>query len=198
MIIRRSFDFCAMHIVRNCHSKRCSQSLHGHNYEVEVFLESSILDRAGMVLDFGILKGEVASFIDCFDHAAHFWVSESEEFKDFIKRTSSRWVQLPFNASAENYSLLFFFYIEMILNASDFGNGENVRLKSVRIHETKRGYAEASRDDFERINETLDSKSIVFSPGVLAELKGDLFKSLELYEREGRSVFIYQAPHQQC
>lgn len=198
MIIRRSFDFCAMHIVRNCHSKRCSESLHGHNYEVEVFLESSALDHAGMVLDFGVLKNEVAIFVDCFDHAAHFWREESEEFKSFIKKTSSRWIELPFNASAENYALLFFFYIEMILNASDFANGESAQLKSVRVHETKRGYAEAGREDFYRAKDMLDSKSIIFSSDILSELRLDIFKCLEIYERLGEKVFLYEAPKKQC
>ncbi|STP11883.1 6-pyruvoyl tetrahydrobiopterin synthase [Helicobacter mustelae] len=56
MIIRRSFSFCAAHIVRNCTSLRCSRSLHGHNYKVEIFLKADRLDNAGMILDFGIFK----------------------------------------------------------------------------------------------------------------------------------------------
>ena len=67
MIIRKLFKFEGSHIVRNCTSDRCSHSLHGHSYKVELFLTADHLDNAGMVVDFGLLA---VQRIGCRD--AHF------------------------------------------------------------------------------------------------------------------------------
>ena len=50
--------------MRNCSSERCRKSMHGHNYIVEVFFESDILDNGHMVCDFGLTKGTIKDFID--------------------------------------------------------------------------------------------------------------------------------------
>ena len=62
MKIRKEFRVESAHIVRNCTSHRCSHSIHGHSAVVEVFLESTLLDNAGMVYDFGLMKGSEESF----------------------------------------------------------------------------------------------------------------------------------------
>ncbi|WP_238353640.1 6-pyruvoyl trahydropterin synthase family protein [Pseudomonas proteolytica] len=72
MLIRKLFKFESAHIVRNCTSRRCSRSLHGHSYKIEVLLEAYALDHGQMVYDFGLLKGTVGNFIDGFDHAVTF------------------------------------------------------------------------------------------------------------------------------
>ncbi|PAF46660.1 hypothetical protein BKH46_06740 [Helicobacter sp. 12S02634-8] len=150
MVIRRSFGFCASHIVRNCTSQRCANSIHGHNYKVEIFITASSLDSAGMVLDFGLFKTQIADFIDGFDHAHHFWDKESLEFRDFIDKYSARYVELSVNPSAENYALVLLFYIDKFLEASAFANSEGaLQVASVRVHETDHGYAEAFRADLE-------------------------------------------------
>lgn len=148
MHIRRSFKFCSSHVVRNCTSTRCSQSIHGHNYVVEIFLTSQSWDNAQMILDFGILKNEIAEFIDCFDHSFHFWDQEEKEFINFIRKYSQRWVSLSHNPSAESYALLFLFFANKILEATSLGNGEmGVYVSSVRVHETDHGFAEAFYED---------------------------------------------------
>ena len=67
MVIRKLFRFEAAHIVRDCSTDRCRENIHGHSFIVELFLQSNTLDNAGMVYDFGLLKGTVKSFIDAFD-----------------------------------------------------------------------------------------------------------------------------------
>lgn len=62
MRIRKLFKFEAAHIVRNCSSVRCRQNIHGHSFKVELVLKSGTLDNAGMVMDFGLLKGRVSAF----------------------------------------------------------------------------------------------------------------------------------------
>ncbi|BDQ29339.1 6-pyruvoyl trahydropterin synthase family protein [Helicobacter ailurogastricus] len=172
MQIRRSFHFCASHIVRNCTSRRCATSIHGHNYQVEVFLQAHKLDKAGMALDFGIFKNEIASFIDAFDHAHHFWDKEAEGFKNFITSTSARYVKLSFNPSAEHYALMFHLFISAILEATELHNNEAVGVCSVRVHETSYGYAQSETEDLSNpaLMGAISLESVVFSPAILKDM----------------------------
>ena len=54
------------------------RKLHGHNWQVTVYLQAKELDEIGIALDFKILKKELNEVIDRFDHA---YLNELEEFK---------------------------------------------------------------------------------------------------------------------
>ena len=161
MIIRKLFKFEGAHIVRNCSSERCKKSIHGHSYVVEVFFKSKGFDKGQMVMDFGLMKGNIKDFIDGFDHAYSMWNKESDKFKNFIKEQSARWIEMPVSPSAEAYSLMFFKVIDAIVKATVFNNGEqDVELYKVRVHETTTGYAESYREDLEWIDFDLDDIKI--------------------------------------
>ncbi|WP_104697655.1 MULTISPECIES: 6-pyruvoyl trahydropterin synthase family protein [unclassified Helicobacter] len=202
MIIRRMFKFCAAHIVRNCYSQRCSRSLHGHNYQVEIFVKSDKLDNAGMVLDFGIFKNQIADFIDSFDHSYHFWDKEKKDFQDFILKHSERYVILKFNPSAESYALLFLFFIDKFIGAMDLGNSEGrIVVDSVRVHETDHGYAQAFQEDLQNphLTQNLSLDSITFSQAILEEWRDkQMLEKLRQFN-EGRipKPFNYPMPIQQ-
>ena len=148
MIIRKLFRFENAHVVRNCSTRRCALSLHGHSYRVELLLTAQRLDNAGMVLDFGLLKGPIKELIDSWDHAACFWDRDDPEYIAFIKRHSERWVSMPVNPSAEQFSRVFFVMVDAVLAATEFRNGEDdVALDSVIVHETDTGFAQCWRSD---------------------------------------------------
>lgn len=44
------------------------ENLHGHNWKVEVTVESAGLDNLGMVMDFKRIKNEAKKVIDALDH----------------------------------------------------------------------------------------------------------------------------------
>jgi len=181
MIIRKKFKFEGAHIVRNCSTDRCKKSIHGHSYVVEVFFTSNKLDNGYMILDFGLTKTHIKNIIDSFDHAYSLWVDESNEFKEFFKTNSERWIEIPVSPSAESYSLLFLKLIDHILKNTTFKNGEgNIKVSSVRVHETETGYAEAFRDDMDLI--PLDIKNVIFSDQVIDEWKDkdELIKILSI------------------
>jgi len=148
MLIRKLFKFESAHIVRGCSSRRCSRSLHGHSYKIEVLLEADALDNGQMVYDFGLLKGTVRDFVDAFDHAVTFWDGDDADYIAQCKRFSERWVSLPVSPSAEQFSRVFFRLIDAVLNNTQMANGEvGVRLHSVIAHETDTGYAQCFRED---------------------------------------------------
>lgn len=173
MIIRKVFDFENAHIVRNCSSKRCRESIHGHSYKCEVLLESEYLDNAGMVYDFGLMKLEIADIIDSFDHSTTIWAKDDEEYKNTLKKFSTRWIEIPFNPSAEQFSRVIFVLIDKVLSLTNMQNGEKgVVLYSIIIHETDSGYAQCFRDD--AYNENMgefDIKDIKFSEQIIKEWK---------------------------
>ena len=168
MIIRKKFKFEGAHIVRDCSSDRCKKSLHGHSYVVEVFLTSTQLDFGHMIYDFGLTKGTIKEFIDSFDHAYAMWAKESDDFKKFVRNNSDRYVEMPVSPSAECFSLTLLFIINKVLEATEFKNGEGeVSVKSIRVHETETGYAEAFQEDLDWFKFSMED--IVFSEAVKNE-----------------------------
>ncbi|GAB6074471.1 6-pyruvoyl trahydropterin synthase family protein [Nautilia lithotrophica] len=172
MIIRKLFKFENAHIVRNCTSRRCSRSIHGHSYKVEVKLSSNYLDNGEMVYDFGLMKITIKDLIDSFDHAVTLWAKDDKEYIEYAKKFSERWVILPVNPSAEQFSRVFFLMIDRVLELMEFNNGEReVKLHSIVVHETDTGYAECFREDaynFEGMGE-IKLTDIIFSNRIKEE-----------------------------
>jgi 6-pyruvoyltetrahydropterin/6-carboxytetrahydropterin synthase len=48
-------------------AKQC-ENLHGHNWKIEVCVTGKELNQAGVLIDFGELKGHLAKIIDQLDH----------------------------------------------------------------------------------------------------------------------------------
>lgn len=183
MIIRKKFNVESAHIVRNCTSERCSHSIHGHSATIEVFLESNSLDNAQMVYDFGLMKSTIKQFVDSMDHCYLLCANDSGDFKNFIKSNCDRWIELPFNPSAEMLSMFIFSGVSRILENTIFKNGEDyIQVNSVRYHETTTGYAECNITDVIRYNDVIDFDSIIYSEGVTKDWSNDL-KSL-IYDNE--------------
>jgi 6-pyruvoyltetrahydropterin/6-carboxytetrahydropterin synthase len=171
MLIRKLFKFENAHIVRNCTSDRCKRSIHGHSYKVELLLKASKLDHGQMVYDFGLLKGVIKDLYDSFDHAICFWKDDSPEYIQACKTFSARWVSLPVSPSAEQFSRIFFYLAQQVLNSTVTQNGEgDVEVYSVIVHETDTGYAQSFIEDIE--NEQmgiLNLDQIIFSEQIEAE-----------------------------
>jgi 6-pyruvoyltetrahydropterin/6-carboxytetrahydropterin synthase len=171
MLIRKLFRFENAHIVRNCSSQRCSRSIHGHSYQIEIILEAHALDNGQMVYDFGLLKGHIKDLIDSFDHAIAFWDKDDAEYIDYCKKFSARWISLPVSPSAEQFSRVFFVLVDAMLKQTVMQNGEaDVVLNSVIVHETQTGYAQCFKVDIDNPRMGLISLAdIVFSTQVCNE-----------------------------
>lgn len=65
--VRVEASFAAAHFLTNYHGK--CERLHGHNYLVRAFASGDALDPAGMLLDFGELKGALRAVCDGLDHS---------------------------------------------------------------------------------------------------------------------------------
>ena len=187
MLIRKLFKFENAHIVRGCSTRRCSHSVHGHSYKVELLLEAHAFDNGQMVYDFGLLKGHVLDLIDAFDHAVALWSGDDPDYLDAMRRHSERWVLIPVSPSAEQFSRLFFRLVDTALSLTEMANGEaDVRLHSVIVHETETGYAQCFREDADnpRMGH-IDVNAIEFAPAIVHEWRdSDLFERINRGERE--------------
>ncbi|MCB1200037.1 MAG: 6-carboxytetrahydropterin synthase [Leptospiraceae bacterium] len=168
MVIRKSFRFEGAHVVRNCVTERCSLSIHGHSYVVEVFVSADGIDNGQMIIDFSLLKKAFHPFVDSFDHSLAYWQDDDPEYIDFIHKYSARWVSLPVSPSAEMLSLVFLTAMSALLGKIELSNGEkNVHVVSVRVHETASGYAESFASDLQSSGlPKIDLQKIIFSEDI--------------------------------
>jgi 6-pyruvoyltetrahydropterin/6-carboxytetrahydropterin synthase len=58
--------FSGAHRLRHLHGK--CEHLHGHNWKIEVSVVSPRLGKEGLVLDFGVLKENLAGILKSLDH----------------------------------------------------------------------------------------------------------------------------------
>ncbi|NLV24818.1 MAG: 6-carboxytetrahydropterin synthase QueD [Deltaproteobacteria bacterium] len=90
-------DFAAAHNLLN-YQGDC-ENLHGHNWKVEVTVAAAALDKAGLGVDFRILKGETKKLLQGLDHK---YLNQLPFFKDV-------------SPSSENISRYLFEHLEKIL-----------------------------------------------------------------------------------
>lgn len=74
--IRVEAGFSAAHFLSQYHGK--CERLHGHNYRVRVFASGEELDAAGMLIDFGALKGRLREVCEKLDHSCLNDIAEFE------------------------------------------------------------------------------------------------------------------------
>ena len=192
MVITKIFNVESAHIVRNCTSHRCSHSIHGHSAKIELSLYSSELDNAGMVYDFGLMKGTIKEFIDSMDHCYILCKYDNPEFIKFIQENCDRWIMLPFNPSAEMLSLFVHKFSQNILDNTITNNGEGeLEIYGVKYWETATGSATSSNDDINTIWNPLWETQISFSDGILKDWSNDL-KNIIMKNKQVSNPIIKQ------
>jgi 6-pyruvoyltetrahydropterin/6-carboxytetrahydropterin synthase len=107
--------FSSGHYLRNYKGK--CENPHGHNYKVRVTLVGAVLDEAGLLLDFKLLKQVMRPVIERIDHQM---LNDLEPFTTI-------------NPSAEN--LAKFFYDETNHQLDEMTSGR-VRVKDCTLWET--------------------------------------------------------------
>lgn len=100
------------------------ENLHGHNWKVEVTVSARELDKAGLGIDFKILKKETKKMLSLLDHK---YLNELPFFKDC-------------SPSSENISRFLFEELSGCLNTS------NVTVTKVNVWESENACASYSLD----------------------------------------------------
>jgi 6-pyruvoyltetrahydropterin/6-carboxytetrahydropterin synthase len=115
-------QFAAAHRLENFYGK--CESLHGHNWKVEVFLVGNTLDRAGLLVDFGVLKARTYEVLEEIDHK---YLNELAAFQDR-------------NPSSENLACYLYERLGAILNR------DGVKIHRVNVWESDTSCASYYQD----------------------------------------------------
>lgn len=103
--ITKTISFCYGHRLM-LHGGKC-RHLHGHNGRVEVELRSEVLDRTGMVADFGEMKRKLQGWIDAeLDH--RMLLRKDDPVIPLIKGLEEPLVLLDQNPTAESIARLIY------------------------------------------------------------------------------------------
>jgi 6-pyruvoyltetrahydropterin/6-carboxytetrahydropterin synthase len=81
--LRIKTRFAAAHQLRMV-GEKC-ENLHGHNWNIEVYVIGETLDEAGVLMDFGIIKAHLAAVMDTLDHK---YLNELDFFPDGVQPSS--------------------------------------------------------------------------------------------------------------
>ncbi len=134
----RILEFDAGHRLMK-HESKCF-NIHGHRYKVEITARATELDRVGRVVDFGIIKAKVGTWIDQnIDHTIILNQDDIEAIKacSLINRKSV--YIIPAEPTAENLALHFLDVSNSMLR----GHNPDLRVVHVRVWETPNCYADA-------------------------------------------------------
>jgi 6-pyruvoyltetrahydropterin/6-carboxytetrahydropterin synthase len=115
-------QFAAAHRLENFNGK--CESLHGHNWKVEVFLAGKDLDGAGLLMDFGAVKARTKEVLEEIDHK---YLNELAAFQDR-------------NPSSENLASYLYERLGAILNR------DGVKVRRVNVWESDTSCASYYQD----------------------------------------------------
>lgn len=121
------------------HENKCA-GLHGHNYEAFFHATSEELDNLGRVIDFGVLKAKLGSWIEeHWDHAMILFDQDQEAIDAVKNLTKQRLFLLPSNPTAENMAAYLLHEVSPKLL-----DGTGVQIVRVTLKETPNCSAEVS------------------------------------------------------
>ncbi|MBI1274369.1 6-carboxy-5,6,7,8-tetrahydropterin synthase [bacterium] len=130
VIITRRVEFDAAHRLRE-HESKC-RHVHGHRYVVEASFSAPELDKIGRVVDFGILKEKLQTWIDAnWDHTIILHQDDKELGRFIDGHTGQTSFYMPCNPTAENMAAFLAELCRKELFAS-----EGIELVSLKLFET--------------------------------------------------------------
>jgi len=139
--IRKQFKFEMAHQLKEAYSDCCKNTIHGHSYICEVFIESNILlDGTGMVVDFGKFKDLCGEYIDSWDHALVMPNSLPKDYLKMLLKYNKNLKIVDYNPTAEEMARDIFRTLRIICKGESMFN-----VAKVRLHETATGWAEYER-----------------------------------------------------
>jgi 6-pyruvoyltetrahydropterin/6-carboxytetrahydropterin synthase len=132
----RRIEFDAAHRVME-HESKCKH-LHGHRYAVEATFTAPDLDRLGRVVDFGVIKEKLGSWIDThWDHTTILYEKDRPLGDAVVAKTGQTIFYLAKNPTAENMA-------EYLLKlCEELFRGMDVTCTRIRLYETPNCYVDA-------------------------------------------------------
>ena len=89
MEIYKSFRFEAAHRLPNLPPEHKCSRLHGHSFEVEIYVTGKIDAHNGWVMDFDVIK---KTFRPIYDQLDHYYLNEIEGLENPTSENIARWI----------------------------------------------------------------------------------------------------------
>lgn len=101
--LKISTSFASAHNLKN-YQGEC-ENLHGHNWKVDVSVKAKELDRAGLGIDFKILKKETKTLLKTLDHK---YLNELQPFHDMSPSSENiaRYIYWELSARLNNDNII--------------------------------------------------------------------------------------------
>ena len=132
----RRIEFDAAHRILN-HESKCKM-LHGHRYTLEATFEAKKLDNLGRVIDFGVIREVLGSWIDeNFDHNTILSKKDKKLGEKIAEETGQKIFYLDENPTAENIAAFLLKEICPKLFVK-----KNVKCTKIKLYETPNCYVE--------------------------------------------------------
>ena len=130
------------HQLYSSYTNLCHETIHGHSGKIEIeFISKTnfdILNKDGMVIDFGEISANVKKFImEKYDHALFIPKMFDESYINTLKLFNKRLTITDSNPTAENFAKWIFDEVNQILKK----NNLPVCVNKVRFWETETGCA---------------------------------------------------------
>lgn len=134
LYLTKHFDFEMAHALMGYPGK--CRNIHGHSYKMEVTVTGEPDPASGMVIDFKLLKDLVNDHVvNKLDHALVLADSVDADLIATLRKHYDKVITFPFVPSTENMLEHFAQILQPCLPA-------NVKLYSIRLHETDTSFAE--------------------------------------------------------
>lgn len=134
----RRIEFDAGHRVTR-HESKC-RNVHGHRYRVEITVQADEVDGVGRVVDFGVVKKIVGSWVD--DHLDHGYLAHPKDtVTDTLRAMGHKVFVMPERLgepTAENIAALMAEVSEDLLAGIRAG----LKVTRVRVYETPNCWAD--------------------------------------------------------
>lgn len=135
----RIIKFDAGHRVVN-HESKC-RTLHGHEYVAEIYASAKELDNLGRIIDFGVIKEIVGSWVDTnWDHNMILW-KEDPNLEYILKCDGLKTPYVfPFNPTAENLAAY------LLNKSNELLKDSSVKITKIKLWETKNCFVEVGAE----------------------------------------------------
>ncbi len=130
----RRIEFDAAHRIIN-HESKCKM-LHGHRYALEATFVAKELDDLGRVIDFGVIREVLGTWIDDnLDHNTILSIEDKKLGQNISELTGQKIYYMPQNPTAENIANYIFREI-----CPKLFEGKNVKCVAIKLYETPNCY----------------------------------------------------------
>lgn len=138
IICTRRLEFDSAHRVMN-HESKCKM-LHGHRYVVEASFTAKELDSVGRIVDFGLIREILGSWInENLDHNTILWDKDRELGENISNITDQKIYYMKCNPTSENIAKHLFEDICPVLFSS-----YPIECINIKVYETPNCYSQVN------------------------------------------------------